>query len=129
MTPAMDEDIRRYRDVLRHLIERSGKPHRTIEDQLGWSRGAVSKLLSGTNELRVRQLLEILQNLGVGPMIFYRLVYGDTLSERILEELSASGDEEQPVVLPPAMSASEFDRRIEEAVTAALRREDRKLPG
>lgn len=117
----MDE-VRRHIDVLEALIARSGKSKREIERRAGWAKSSLTKLLKGQWEIKLRQVLELLAAIDVAPLIFFRLVYRDLpLPDRLSEELGEGGP--VPVLLPPAMTEEELDRRIEEAVERIMRRE------
>jgi transcriptional regulator with XRE-family HTH domain len=122
MAVAMDADVERYLSALRQLIERSGRSFREVERRLGWPIGRLSRLLSGATSLKVGSVLDLLRGLGVEPLVFYQLVHGKEPAGW-LEERLADGPQTQPaVVLPPAMTEGELERRLEEAVRIALAR-------
>ncbi|MEO6191600.1 MAG: hypothetical protein ABIS20_01205 [Thermoanaerobaculia bacterium] len=124
----MDEEIRRYIDVLQELISRSGTSKREIERSVGWAKSSLTKLLKGQWEIKLRQLLEVLQVLRVEPLVFFRLVYKEIpLSDRLMKELS-QGHAPDPILLPPAMSEEELDRRIEETVHKTIRASKKGSP-
>jgi transcriptional regulator with XRE-family HTH domain len=117
----MDTETGRYLVLLQELIDRSGTSMREIERRLGWSAGRLTKLLAGTNELRLRNFLEILRTINVDPWDYYRLVCGKTkLSEHVVHKLEVAKPKTEPVVLTPAISETELNRRIQEAVDRAL---------
>ena len=106
-------------DVPRTQVASSAQAE--IERHLHWSAGRLTKLLAGTNELRLRNFLEILRTIDVDPWDYYRLVCGKTkLSEHVVHKLEAAKPKTEPVVLPPAISETELNRRIQEAVDRAL---------
>lgn len=124
-----DTDTRRYVEVLRELVERSDLSRGQVEQKLDWARGQLTKLLRGTYNLKVAQVLAILDVIHVEPLQFYALVHGGTavprnedLAARVLRSLAETSP--QPLALPPSLTAEELETRIEAAVLRALSRHD-----
>jgi transcriptional regulator with XRE-family HTH domain len=128
-----DTDTRRYIEVLRELMDRSGNSRAQVEQKLGWARGQLTKLLRGTYNLKVAQVLAILDTIGVEPLRFYSLVHENAsgapdpksdLTSRVLQ--SFAGTSSQPLTLPPTMTADELEARIEVVIERALSRRNER---
>jgi len=120
----MKGDTGRYVEVLEALIRRSQAKKVDLERRLGWSRGALTKLLRGRQKLAVGHLLALLDVLDVDPLAFYTLVHGvekrqgnEMLGEKVFALLGPAGT---PLVLPRFLSDEDLDRRIRDAVEQAL---------
>ncbi len=122
----MEEEIRRYTEVLELLIDRSGWSRREVERRLGWGQGLLSQILAGKRVLKVSQILDLLRTLGIDPLVFYHLAHSpEPLSEGLLAGISqraGNGTLLGPPALPalPAMTPEEWERRLEEAVRRAM---------
>lgn len=122
-------DTSRYVEALRELVDRSGISRAQVEQKLSWARGQLTKLLHGTYNLKVSQVLAILDVIGVEPMRFYARVHGEPgspakgdLASRVLLALPEATS--TAAALPPAMTADELESRIEAALERALARRD-----
>lgn len=121
----MNDDLRRYLNVLKELVGGWDGSMREIERRLGWATGRLTKVLAGRVELQVQDLLAILEVLGVEPLDFYRMAYGkDSVSEQVLRKISALSPQPQPWIFP-AISEAELIQRIEAAVERAFANRDR----
>lgn len=73
MYPKSDRlDLGRVLDSLREKVEASTLPRRDIEKRLGLSRGYLARLLSGDAEIRLWQILGLLDILEDRPAQFFR---------------------------------------------------------
>lgn len=121
----MSDLVRRYQGLLEEVFQRTGVQKRPLERKLGWSRGAVTKLCSGENDLKVGKLLRILDALGVNPLDFYALAHAEPaaerpLWERILTSLDGQGSVRATLSIPESMSRQELEAMIEKTVRAIL---------
>ncbi len=118
------DDLRRYTAVLRELIEDQPLPAAELERRLRWSKGTISKLLRGRTELKVRQLLAILTEIRIDPLLFFTRTHatrGDiTSADKAIRHFEALGTPVHPITLLSTLSADELSRLIEEAVARAL---------
>lgn len=57
------------------VIKVTGKTFRGLEQELGLGRGSLSRVLNGSRELRLRQLLMILGAVQLEPEEFFRMAY------------------------------------------------------
>lgn len=117
------EETLRLTRLLSAVIKVSGRTRLGLEQQLGLSRGALSKVLGGSVELRLRQLFQILDAVGVEPEEFFRMAYprrraaGGEGSRRLLDDLEAAlgagpGFDPEP--------GSPFDERIRRSLARLL---------
>jgi transcriptional regulator with XRE-family HTH domain len=128
-------DTNRYVEVLRDLMDRSGNSRAQVEQKLGWARGQLTKLLHGTYNLKVSQVLAILDMIGVEPLRYYTLVHGEPgspprlrggdIAVRIIQSLPEP-DAVLPLLTPPSLTADELEMRIEAAIERALARRDQR---
>lgn len=121
----MNDDLRRYLNVLKELVGGWDGSMREIERRLGWATGRLTKVLAGRVELQVQDLLAILGVLGVEPLDFYRMAYGgDSVSAQVLRKISALSPQPQSWIFP-AISEAELVQRIEAAVERAFANQDK----
>lgn len=99
-------------DLLAYAVRRKGVTRRSIEEKMGVSRGYLSELLSGEIDLRLSQMLMILEALEVRPRDFYRIVYNyeGSLAQEELALAMAQCSEETPD--PGAEELLRFDARV-----------------
>ena len=116
-----DEELSRYLAILADLIKGKKVALTKLDRLLGWRGGAVGRLLRGERDLRLSQLLGILDILQVEPLAFFRAVYADrSVSARLMESLATTPATSTPLVVPPMMSEEEFARLIRAALDDAL---------
>jgi hypothetical protein len=116
-----DEELSRYLAILADLIKGKKVALTKLDRLLGWRGGAVGRLLRGERDLRLSQLLGILDILGVEPLAFFRAVYADrSVSARLMESLATTTATSTPLVVPPMMSEEEFAKLIRAALDDAL---------
>lgn len=121
----MSDAVRRYQRLLDEVVQRAGVQKRPLERKLGWSRGSLTKLCNGENDLKVGKLLLILDALGVKPLDFYALAHAEPseekpLWERLFKSLDARGSAQGTLVLPELMSRQEIEDLIQQTVRAIL---------
>jgi hypothetical protein len=73
--PHAKSEIRWILDTLRTSMRLLDVTNRLIESEMGWSHGYLSRIFSGTIELRVEHVLEIAALLGLKPAEFFDLAY------------------------------------------------------
>jgi len=126
-----DEHLGRYVQILDSLIKRERLSQNEVERRLGWSKGSLSRLLSGKRGLEIRHLLQVLEVIKVTPQEFYGLVHPPvapaSLASAVMVEIAGDGGSLPPMVLPPRLTAEELDVRIEEALRRVFA-EQAKVP-
>ena len=75
--PSKETDVDRILSMLRALMRYTDLSHREVERRLGMSpnSGYLSRILNGSRELKVRQLLELLQVFVIPPGNFFRAAF------------------------------------------------------
>ena len=68
-------EIRWILDTLRTSMRLLEVTNRKVEEGMGWSHGYLSRIFSGTIELRVEHVIEIAALLGLKPAEFFDLTY------------------------------------------------------
>lgn len=120
----MDPTTSRYCEVLEGLIEQRGTPKVELERKLGWSRGALTKLLKSRKKLAVDDMLALLAALDVEPLSFYAMVYSGEKSPAReapwTKAFGPLGPAARPLVLSRLLTEEELDERIRKAVARAL---------
>ena len=103
----VQEEIQRLLYVLRVAMRMLDVSNREVEKKLGLSYGYLSRLFSGSIELKVEHILQILEVLGLTPTEFFQLAYprrnapaSESASRlrSILEGLGPLPPEEHPTV-------------------------------
>ncbi|HZF07538.1 MAG TPA: hypothetical protein VFE33_02000 [Thermoanaerobaculia bacterium] len=69
------EASRLLAETLRRRLIESGRPLRELEQSLGWEEGALTAALSGAVELKVKDLLALLQVAGIEERSFFAELY------------------------------------------------------
>jgi hypothetical protein len=80
MVPS-DAQLQRMREVLGKLIQLSEVSRVKIGDHLGGGPHLVRRILSGDSELKARHILEIAELIGIRPIEFFHIVFGDEPGE------------------------------------------------
>lgn len=70
-----NHDIRWILDTLKTSMRLLEITNREVETRMGWSHGYLSRIFSGTIELRVEHVVEIVAILGLTPAEFFNLAY------------------------------------------------------
>jgi transcriptional regulator with XRE-family HTH domain len=60
-------EVEEVLSALRAAIKKSGRTYREIEKEMSMSTGYLVHLLSGSREMRIRQLIEICGTIGLSP--------------------------------------------------------------
>lgn len=114
----------RLAELLSLLVRVSGRPRRSIEQELGLGGGGLGKILGGTARLQMSHVLMILAALGVDPGDFFRWVYPFRgRSSELIENARALGSPEPEAVPSPAVPDAAFDERVRESLLRLLRPE------
>jgi hypothetical protein len=69
------EGARRLAEALRRRLAQTGVPLCEIDRRLDWAEGTLGELLSGTAELRVKELLAVLRSVGIEERSFFAELY------------------------------------------------------
>jgi hypothetical protein len=128
-----DEELSRYLAILADLVKEKKIALTKLDRLLGWRGGMVGRLLRSERDLRLSQLLAILNILQVEPLSFFRAVHADrSVSARLIESLAAASPASTPLVVPPLMSEEEFSKllrtALDDALTARETRGDAEQP-
>lgn len=84
-----EAEARRLANILAVMVKRSGRSHRSLEEELGLASAFLSKILHGKVRLQVAHIVGICDALGVPPFQFFHLAYppdGTPLS-RLMKEV------------------------------------------
>ena len=124
----IQEEIQRLLYVLRVAMRMLDVSNREIEKKLGLSYGYLSRLFSGSIELKVEHILQILEVLGLTPAEFFQLAYprrntppSESASRlrSILEGLGPLPPEERPTVRE--MSAEDLEAIVSKVLRKMLK--------
>lgn len=77
MAREKDEDVTRILAMLRDAVRFSNLPNREVERRLGSASGSLSRLFAGSGELKLRQILDILEIVGLPPANFFRVAFSE----------------------------------------------------
>jgi transcriptional regulator with XRE-family HTH domain len=117
-------------DRVRHLLDlvlrESSLSYSEIEERLGWGAGTASRLMKGVRELRVEQLLAILDLAGMPASRFFAISERFTSLEETLDARAAilqafSGKDIQLGLETDGLSDDELQARIEAALRKMLK--------
>ena len=74
-----DEEVTRVLAMLRDAVRYSNLSNREVERRLGYSAnsGYLSRLFAADRELKFRQIVDILEIVGLPPANFFRAVFGE----------------------------------------------------
>lgn len=72
----VDQEVERYLTLLRNKIRERGFTQLEVQEALGWGRSYISQLLTRQKNLRVEQILLILNVIGIEPAEFFAEFYG-----------------------------------------------------
>ena len=72
----VDRELDRYLTLLRNKIREQGYIQLEVQETLGWGRSYISQLLTRQKNLRLDQVLMILQVIGNRPEDFFAELYG-----------------------------------------------------
>lgn len=124
----VQEEIQRLLHMLRVAMRILDVSNRDVEKKLGLSYGYLSRLFSGSIELKVEHILEILQVLGLTPTEFFQLAYprktvppseSATRIRAILEGFGSLSPEERPP--SGEVSSDELERMVSKVLQKLLK--------
>lgn len=122
------EEVDRLLNVLRTSIRLLGLSNREIERRLGLTPSYLSRIFSGTIELKMEHVLAITRAMGLAPWEFFELAYprrSDTPSESFRSIRTLLRDMQpppEPLARQEAgLTAEEIEQKIQESVRRALR--------
>lgn len=67
--------VQRILDTLKTAMRLLGVTNREVETRMAWSHGYLSRIFSGTIELRVEHVLLIVEIIGIDPAEFFDLAF------------------------------------------------------
>ena len=121
------EETRRIVELLRTMLRVLPMTNREVERRLGYNVGYLSRLFSGSIELKLEQVIAICRVAGLKPGEFFRLAYGNSLPEteaakKLQARLSALGSLRGSPQVPDAaeLVAEQDEPSIEEQVHRAM---------
>ncbi|MEA2693665.1 MAG: hypothetical protein QOJ16_3052 [Acidobacteriota bacterium] len=136
-SPKVDAEVRRLSSLLEAVLRYRGPGGglrvgaRTIERQLGWAAGTLSRVLQGKIEIKIRHVLEVLEVLDTPPEDFFELAYQQRArtgtAQDLLAFLESRGLRGGPQVLDKPEAAISDDE-LDERILTALRRLNLSLP-
>lgn len=113
-------------EVLSAFLQAASRSRQSVEHQMGFSAGYLSKILGGTVELRMRHVFLLLEALGVDPGSFFTLAFPPSgspeqrwLVEAVRRSLGLAGPPAEPAA--PGTTAV-TDAGLDEAVRRSLLR-------
>jgi len=115
----------RLMSLLRKAMRMLDVKHRDLARRLGVSPSYLSRLFHGVIDLKVDQLVRIVEALGFGPGEFFRMAYPEdsqALSPAaaalrgLVPEAGALQPAVAPVATPVYVTAEEVERKIEDTV-------------
>jgi transcriptional regulator with XRE-family HTH domain len=125
MAKSHDAEVARFAEYLSVLVRLSGHTRQSVEELAGMSSGYLSKILSGTVELRMRHVMMILGAIGlqpsdVFPQAFQPTPRSDIEREKARRMLEGAGDTFGRTPSPAPESAEDFDEKVRLAVGRLL---------
>lgn len=126
-----DHEVVRILAMLRDAVRYSNLSNREVERRLGVSAnsGYLSRLFAGTRELKLRQILDVLDVVGLPPANFFRAAFAepdDSPESLRLERVLAHAHPEQPRPAgsagPEEVPVALTEQQIEEMMKRTLRK-------
>jgi hypothetical protein len=117
----IDQDVRRATRLLEALLKMRKVRARDLERRLGYGAGTLDGILSGKVEVKLQQILAILEDLDVRPAAFFRIAYEEMADPSTAEQLrgllqrAGLSQRFEPVV-PGPVSRGELDSIIAEVL-------------
>ena len=117
------EEVERLLNVLRTSVRLLGLTSREIERRLGLTPSYVSRIFSGTIELKMEHVLAITRAIGLQPWEFFELAYPQrpnphSASFQAIQTLLRGMQPSSPPAAGP--TEEELNQRIEDAVNRAM---------
>ena len=126
-----DHEVLRVLAMLRDAVRYSNLSNREVERRLGVSAnsGYLSRLFAGTRELKLRQVLDVLDVVGLPPANFFRAAFtepDDSPESLRLERILSHAHPEKPKPGEPGgpeeVSVPLTEQQIEEMMKRTLRK-------
>jgi transcriptional regulator with XRE-family HTH domain len=124
-----DQEVVRVLAMLRDAVRYSNLSNREVERRLGVSAnsGYLSRLFAGTRELKLRQIFDVLDVVGLPPANFFRAAFAepdDSPESLRLERILAHAHPErpQPAGGPEEAPVALTEQQIEEMMKRTLRK-------
>lgn len=116
------DEVSRCVVLLAELVSEMRVTHRSLDRLLGWKQGTASRALRRERQdIRLSQLLAILEALKVSPLEFFTMVFRqEPLPDRIYAHLSAASAPLPPLMVPEHLSPTEFENLIKRALREVL---------
>jgi len=116
----VEQEVRRYLELLEGLIKVEGFSIREVERRLGWGKGTLNGIFHGKIEIKLRHLFGILDLLGYTQEQFYEVAHrkvpeGTTVAQRLLrmlDDLGVDRPAKTKEAAPRALDDEELDRRM-----------------
>jgi transcriptional regulator with XRE-family HTH domain len=121
MDDRYDEEVRRLTEVLATVVRIAGRTRQSLERELGLSSGYLSKILSGTVDLRARHVFAIAEAAGIDPASFFSLAYPPHEPEGDVKRLIANARAalgQRPNA--EELADADFDDRVRHALARLL---------
>jgi hypothetical protein len=129
-----DEEVTRVLAMLRDAVRYSNLSNREVERRLGYSAnsGYLSRLFAADRELKFRQIVDILEIVGLPPANFFRAVFGEPDDstealrlERILQHAHPPGGvQEQPEEGPVPLTEEQVEELMKRMIRKVLFSDD-----
>jgi transcriptional regulator with XRE-family HTH domain len=133
--PEIDNEVRRYADILRAAIRAAGLSVSEVERRLGAGPKALRRIFSGHVDLKLKHILAILHLIGMEEADFFALAARKRTAARsrptaadylsAFKRMGVPGEFGAHDEIDPR-SPEEFDRLVEEAVNRVLERRSRE---
>ena len=123
----MDPETQRLINLLKVSLRILGVTNREVARSMEMSPSYISKLLSGSSELRLDHVVRICRAAGLDPSEFFALAYprqpvNGTLAASKLRELLQAAAPPSPSPAPPAMSEAQLQDILKETLERMLGR-------
>lgn len=129
-----DEEVTRVLAMLRDAVRYSNLSNREVERRLGYSAnsGYLSRLFAADRELKFRQIVDILEIVGLPPANFFRAVFGEPEDsaealrlERILQHAHPPGGaQEEPEQAPMPLTEEQVEELMKRMIRKVLFSDD-----
>jgi hypothetical protein len=126
-----DQEVVRILAMLRDAVRYSNLSNREVERRLGVSAnsGYLSRLFAGTRELKLRQVLDVLDVVGLPPANFFRAAFAEPDDspeslrlERILAHAHPEQERSEGAGKPGDVPVALTEQQVEEMMKRTLRK-------
>lgn len=121
------DEVPRILAMLRDAVRYSNLSNREVERRLGSNSGSLSRLFAGTSEPRLRQILDILEIVGLPPANFFRAVFAEPDPSPEALRLERILSHAHPARVRPELAVETRTPLREDEVDEMLKRTLRKL--